>query len=352
MRLLALFGFAILAALPAPAFSQGANDREPGDTRVMSCARHTASLLVLSREVDAEADNLKAEPGGGFSPSTRAFMETLCPKVRRHTAAVDRDCDELKNSDDIAKHFPRVEALMFARRTVPFCDQFFKPVSAASPPAPASAPSPPPAAAKETGEDEAEAVVNACIGKLKDALQLQWGFTEYFTKGAGKAHYESGQITPRISRYYARFCPKLRNVAPFRELLCMGTLAIVNLPVEKPILDGVVAFTNDIIGLCDKHYPPNTLGAAEYQRLFDREVSKNRYPETVSAVCENGLPRYSAVFEPFPKGRFGFYAHHGASDEAFRRQDTNYTAAGLQRVWHNRIECGGRPYNQGVWIPK
>jgi hypothetical protein len=447
-------------AVSSPASSQGTNDREPGDTRVMSCTRNTASLLVLSRELDAEADNLKAEGDKGFSPSTRVFFETLCPKVRRHTAAVDRDCDELRNSDDMAKNFPRVEALMFARKTVPFCDQFFKasavqalPERATVPPGgeaggtnaramactrhvasasqirleadtfgpslkaapdgrftqevraslericpslrqhaaametncdklpqtsdvmlrerprfevehflqetlplcdrlPTLPAAPPSRSAAGNPMDDVDVLAQRCIGQLKTAVQLQWDFGDYFTKGAGKADLKSGKATPRITRYFQRLCPKLRNAAGFRDIDCKAVFSVVDLPIEKDHFEGVTLFAGDILSSCERDFTQATLSAADYQKHFDREVRKKRYPETVSAVCENGEPRYSAVFEPMPKGTFGFYAHHGASDDAFRRQDTNYTAAGLQRVWHNRIECGGRPYNQAVWTSK
>ncbi|MGL4728133.1 MAG: hypothetical protein ACRCWO_05215 [Bosea sp. (in: a-proteobacteria)] len=213
----------------------------------------------------------------------------------------------------------------------------------------------PPQQSKPTPEreGEAEALVKDCVGKLQGAIQLQGEFQDYFTQGVGKADYESGKITPRMSRYYQRYCPRLRNIAPFQEFLCLATFSIVKVPIEESYLKGLAAFTNDIVGLCDRQFKPDTMGAGEYQRLFDREVRKNRYPETVSAVCENGEPRFSGVFEPYPKKDFGFYSHHGASDEAFRIQDSNYTVAlSFKRIWHNRIECGGRAYNQSVWIPK
>jgi hypothetical protein len=52
---------------------------------------------------------------------------------------------------------------------------------------------------------------------------------------------------------------------------------------------------------------------------------------------------------PFPKGAFGFYSHHGLTDEAFARRNTELKAAGFRQGWQQRVECGGRGYNQGTW---
>jgi hypothetical protein len=308
-----------------------------------------SSASQIRLEIDRFGPSLKAGPDGRFSPEARASLKRICPQLRQHAAAIETNCEKLPQTMGMAlQETLRFETEHFLRETLPFCDQALKPVAAASPTAPAREPSPPPASPKATGEDEVDALVKQCIGQLKTAMQLQWDFADYFTK----ADYESVKSTPRITRYFQRMCPKLRNVAAFREIECKAVFSATTLPIAKEHFEGLTLFAGDMLSACEKDFAPARLSAAEYQRLFDREAGKNRYPETVSAVCVNGQPRFSAVFEPFPNGRFGFYAHHGASDDAFRRQDTNYTAAGLQRVWHNRIECGGRAYNQAVWTSK
>ncbi len=343
-RLSFLCALGLLVGLPMPALSQGTYAREPGDTRAMSCTRNSASLIALSREFDAEAGNLKAEGNNDFTPSTRAFFENMCPRLRRHTALVDQDCDQPTQNEDIAKNFPRIEALIFARQTLPFCDQFFKPAAVQTPPQPAA-----PARGAARAQDETDVFVRNCVSGLRETLILQNDFQRVILEGKDFAVERNGKLTAQTMRYYERICPKVRNAGKFAEKDCMLAIGMAKVPIETDVLGDAETFTKVITGFCDKHFRPALMTSAEYQKQFDREVRRKRYPETVSAVCENGEPRFSAVFEPFPKGRFGFYAHHGASDEAFRRYEADYANDGFKQVWHNRLECGGRAYNQAVW---
>ncbi len=300
-------------------------------------------------EADRFGPSLKPGPDGRFSAEASKSLERLCPRLRQHRAAINANCEPLPQSFSGLLQDPgRLEAEAFLRETLPVCDQFFKPAAVQTPPQPAA-----PARGAVRAQDETDVFVRNCVSGLRETLILQNDFQRVILEGKDFAVERNGKLTAQTMRYYERICPKVRNAGNFAEKDCMFAIGMAKVPIETDVLGDAETFTKVITGFCDKHFRPALMTSAEYQKQFDREVRRKRYPETVSAVCENGEPRFSAVFEPFPKSVFGFYSHHGATDEQFRIQDSDYTVAlSYKRIWHNRIECGGRAYNQGVWIPK
>ncbi len=92
--------------------------------------------------------------------------------------------------------------------------------------------------------------------------------------------------------------------------------------------------------------------AEAYQTEFDTELRRRRYPSAVFASCVDGEPNFAAWFLPFPSQSFRFYSHHGLTDEAFATRAQDYSARGFELSWRNRLSCGGKNYNQAVWVKK
>jgi len=87
-----------------------------------------------------------------------------------------------------------------------------------------------------------------------------------------------------------------------------------------------------------------------YQREFDSNLKKKQYPRIIEARSQQGAVQYRAVYEPYPKDDFAFYARHSISDEEFAEFDAEMAKKGYARVYQQRIMAGSRAYNQGVWI--
>ncbi|PLX37477.1 MAG: hypothetical protein C0606_04010 [Hyphomicrobiales bacterium] len=88
----------------------------------------------------------------------------------------------------------------------------------------------------------------------------------------------------------------------------------------------------------------------EYQAIFERHLSQQRYPARVEARLSRGAVQYRADFRPFPWPGFNFASHHGWDDNGFARKNRQYRNRGMNLTWHNRIIVRGRAYNQGTWV--
>ena len=87
-----------------------------------------------------------------------------------------------------------------------------------------------------------------------------------------------------------------------------------------------------------------------YQREFDRNLKNKQYPRIIEARSHQDAVQYRAVYEPYPKDDFYFWARHSISDEEFAKFDAEMAKKGYARVYQQRIMVGSRAYNQGVWI--
>ena len=89
----------------------------------------------------------------------------------------------------------------------------------------------------------------------------------------------------------------------------------------------------------------------EYQREFDRQLSRGNYPQKVEAQAVGDIAKYRATFAPMPKTpTFKFSSRHSVPDAEFAAFDTRMTREGYQRIFHQEILIKNRRYHQGTWI--
>jgi hypothetical protein len=93
------------------------------------------------------------------------------------------------------------------------------------------------------------------------------------------------------------------------------------------------------------------LTSAEYQQLFDRMVSQQRYPRVVEARLFGDELRFKAEFVPFPRADFGFYSSHAMTPDEFARQDRINRARGYRLLHRQALKTKDTEFIQATWVP-
>ena len=65
------------------------------------------------------------------------------------------------------------------------------------------------------------------------------------------------------------------------------------------------------------------------RRRLDAAVAKRMYPRVVEGRNNGGVDEYRGAFVAYPRAGFGFYSHHGFSDQWLQTYDQQYSAKGM-----------------------
>src|SRR5437899_3196066 len=92
------------------------------------------------------------------------------------------------------------------------------------------------------------------------------------------------------------------------------------------------------------------LTSAQYQQLFNRQVSEGFYPKKVEGRCENRSEQFRAEWTGIPLGT-NFHAHHADTKAFYEARNKEYVSRGysLQSVT-NFKDCSGTERYLATWF--
>lgn len=112
---------------------------------------------------------------------------------------------------------------------------------------------------------------------------------------------------------------------------------------------GRTAPTKDFIAGKPDHAWTKWLSQSDYQRVFDAQISRQRYPSKIEANAQGAEVRFRGYFVAFPAADFAFYSRHSVGDAEFDQFDADMKKRGFKQAFHQRIEVEKRGFNQGTW---